>query len=219
VREPIKRKCSDAQVSRVVLMSEDINYMYAKDRQLRKITIAMQLGHSATTTGCIDTRFESVYQSQRNTIGSTIIGDQIREIFQQASGRPAADGVADGVNPKRVKVGKLRAVLNAGPNEIGSEGDEPSAHRFRRRAQQRCVAIAAACQAAQGCPWHCVSEHCHQSQEGPDHGDQQTGHELAYSVDSRDPLFWCLLQPLNASDSRKKLLLTSPKREAAMKRL
>jgi hypothetical protein len=119
------------QVSRVVLLTEDINYLYAKDGTLRRKTIAVQLGHSQTATGCIDTRFESVYQAQRITIGSTIIGDQIREIFQVASGRAAVKGVANGVNPKRVKVGNLRAVITNGPNEIGSDSDEPSAHRFR----------------------------------------------------------------------------------------
>ena len=55
---------------------------------------------------------------------STIIGDQIREIFQLASGHAAADDVADGVSPKRETVSKLRAVLIAGPNEIGSDNDD-----------------------------------------------------------------------------------------------
>jgi hypothetical protein len=56
---------------------------------------------------------------------------EIREIFQAASGAPAPEGVANGVKPSRVQVGKLRAVLIAGPNEIGSDDDDPSAHRFR----------------------------------------------------------------------------------------
>ena len=131
IRAPIKRKANDAQVSRVVLLTEDIGYLYAKDKTLYKCVVAMQLGNVPITTGCIDTRFESVWQAQRNVIGSTIIGDQMREIFQVSSGRAAADGVADGVSPKRVTVGKLRAVLDSGPNEIGSDGDDPSAHRFR----------------------------------------------------------------------------------------
>lgn len=130
-REPIKRKAKDAQVSRVILLVEDINYLYKKDQELRKYTSSLQLGHAKTLTGCIDTRMEWTIDSQRNTIGSTIVGDQIREIFQMASGMPAADGVANGVAPKRVAVHKLRAVLEAGPNEIGSASDDPKAHRFR----------------------------------------------------------------------------------------
>jgi hypothetical protein len=130
-RAPIKRKAADAQVSRVILLVEDVGYLYKKDKTLRKHTISLQLGHSQTLTGCIDTRFEWTIDAQRNIIGSTIVGDQIREVFQVASGRPAAEGVANGVAPKRVAVGRLRAVLAAGPNEIGSDGDDPSARRFR----------------------------------------------------------------------------------------
>jgi hypothetical protein len=76
VREPIKRKAGDAQVSRVILLMEDINYLFAKDKTLRDRKIALQLGHSATTVGLVETRFESVWFSLRNTIGSTIIGDR-----------------------------------------------------------------------------------------------------------------------------------------------
>ena len=39
------------QVSRVVLLTEDINYLYAKDGTLRRKTIAVQLGHSPFNYG------------------------------------------------------------------------------------------------------------------------------------------------------------------------
>ena len=130
-REPIKRKANDAQVSTAVLLLEDTTYLYRKDRTLRTLTISLQLGHFMIAAGCIDTRFEHTIESARNTIGVTILGDQVREIFQHASGRAAAPGVAQGVEPRRVTVSKLRGVLEAGPNEIGSEADEPAKHRFR----------------------------------------------------------------------------------------
>jgi hypothetical protein len=146
-RSPIKRQFTDAQVSCVVLLVEDVNYLYAKDKGLRAYTISLQLGNIDKTAGCIDTRFEYVYYAQRNSFGSTVIGDQVREIFQEASGRKAANGVANGVSPKRVAISKLRAVLEAGPNEIGSDADEPTAHR-RRPLPRKHFPLVARCAAA-----------------------------------------------------------------------